>query len=88
MTKTYKNKRDQFKAELQKSEEERLRLESEIAKLTKKPELSKGLSCTVYCSNCQTVGDVIVPLGVTIHGSGCAYCGCKDTGYLVRTIKQ
>ena len=91
MRKGYKNKRDFYKAEVQRliTENKIKRQANEVLSKQlqecKKPK--EGLSCTIYCSNCQLVYGAKVPNGVSLKASGCAYCGVRDVSYLVRQIK-
>lgn len=77
MKKAYKNKRDQYKAELDEANRKNDRLERA------ERERKKGLSCNVYCSHCQIVYGAVVPRGGSIKYSGCAHCGVSGTGCLV-----
>lgn len=91
MKKLYKNQRDEYKAKAKEFEnkfnyqtQERERLQRELESIKTKGK--EGLSCKLYCSNCQNVYSATVPNGNTIHESGCAYCGVKNTSYLVTKI--
>ncbi len=80
MEKSYKNKRDQFKAE-------RDDFERELNQLKRKQSKKKeGLSCIVYCENCQLVYNAVVPNAQTIKASGCAHCGVRGVGHLVKEV--
>lgn len=88
----YKNKRDFYKAEMEKAQRQLKyetdrndRLQNELSK--KKEDEKKKLKCTIYCSNCQKVYGAIVPNGIPLKESGCAYCGVRNTSYLVSEIK-
>ena len=82
MRATYKNKKEQFKAEAA----ENLRIAN--ANLSRAMEAEKKLkaieekkkdrySCMVFCPSCLNAGRVDAPRGVAIGDSGCAWCGAK-----------
>ena len=88
MRKTYKNKRDQYKAEAEQNgikaerdEAEAQRLRNELNK--KAEEAKKRYSATVYCSNCLQVTNIEVAPGVRIDEGDCVVCRVRNRLSLV-----
>lgn len=88
MTKQYKNKRDEYKAQAESEKWAKEKLQRELDELKKiQSAPKKGFECEIYCTNCQTAYSAIVPHGGSIKDSGCAYCGKTGTGFLIAVKK-
>lgn len=79
MRKTYKNKRDQYKAEaeIERSRANGLADQLKIMREQKEKEAAekkKWWSCTVFCGNCLTVNNISCPPGMTIETGDCVHC--------------
>ena len=95
MRKTYKNKRDYYKAEsirekerakifeakLKATEEtlERERKWKREAEEKRKNANKQRYESTTYCSNCKMVTDVLIPNGMQINDCNCIVCGVKSS---------
>lgn len=74
MKASYRNKRDQYKAEAQENLRRALAAEKKLAGLQPKKEGVEYYSDYVYCTNCQYVLSVRIPVGRSIRESDCANC--------------
>lgn len=79
MRKTYKNKRDFYKAEAAQAKAEAVRKQLTIDYLSKqledkKEEAEKRYSTSVYCTNCKRVSNVSIPPGLKIEDGDCTNC--------------
>lgn len=92
----YKNKRDFYKAEMEKAQADLTRKQTILDSVSKQfqdyknkiqKDKEKSLDCVLYCSNCQVVYGALVPHGVSLKESGCAYCGVKNVSFLVRQVR-
>lgn len=90
----YKNKRDQYKAELEaalKREKEandtiyRERMWRQEADAKREKENKARYSATVYCMNCMIVSNVSIPPGVTIQEGDCVVCRVRGKLLPVKT---
>lgn len=84
----YKNKRDFFKAEMDKALGRQKELQDQIererrwrAEEDKKRESDKKsrYSAIVYCSNCQVVSRITIPNGVEIAEADCVFCRVRSS---------
>lgn len=88
MRKTYKNKRDFYKAEAAQAKAEAVRKQMIIDSLSKqledkKEEANKRYDARVYCTNCKKVAYVSIPPGVKIEDGDCTNCRVRKCLLLV-----
>ena len=84
MRQTYKNKRDFYKAEMEKERSQKEALQRELdAKIKKEAEKKKQekerYEFTVYCSNCFYVNDVRILNGIEIINGDCTHCRVRSS---------
>lgn len=89
MRKTYRDKREFYKAKKEEAEE-KLRVASQELERMKEEEwkrkegLKKRWNATVYCENCQHVSDVSIPPDVKLTEGDCIVCRVRGMLKLVR----
>ncbi len=80
----YKNKRDFYKEQMLKAQSDLVEAQRQLKEYKEKEvdqieDKKKRYSVSVYCSNCMTVAEVVVPNKIPIIEADCTVCRVRSS---------